>query len=175
MLSGMLKSANRISTVRDVVIVDVLRTPSGHSKVGGWLHTGELARQDDDYIYMVGRSKDMIITGDLNVYPAGIERALADRPQLLEVAVVGEPDEKWGEVGVAIVVTKEPPELTGEKLGGVSARSARVLQDPLTLSHHQQTATQDDVGEGCARTSSEAPTNQIARHSTDDVTSKGES
>jgi fatty-acyl-CoA synthase len=74
----------------------------------GWLHTGDLASYDDDgFVYMTGRAKDMIITGGLNVYPAEIERVLAAHPDVVEAAVVGAPDEKWGEIGVAHVVVRE--------------------------------------------------------------------
>lgn len=83
----------------------------------GWLHTGDLARYDDDgFVHMAGRAKDMIITGGLNVYPAEIERVLAAHPDVLEAAVVGEPDEKWGEVGVAHVVLRADAHLDGESV-----------------------------------------------------------
>ena len=71
----------------------------------GWFRTGDLARCDDDGFYwVVGRSKDMIISGGENIYPAEIENLLADCPLILEAAVIGLPDEKWGEVPVAVVV-----------------------------------------------------------------------
>ncbi|MGD9989271.1 AMP-binding protein [Pseudonocardia sp.] len=74
----------------------------------GWLHTGDLASYDEDgFVDMAGRAKDMIISGGLNVYPAEIERVLAAHPDVVEAAVVGEPDEKWGEVGVAHVVVRD--------------------------------------------------------------------
>lgn len=73
----------------------------------GWFKTGDLARQDDDgFYYIVGRSKEMIISGGENIYPAELENLLADCPDLLESAVVGIADEKWGEVAVAVVVRK---------------------------------------------------------------------
>ena len=73
----------------------------------GWFKTGDLARQDEDgFYYIVGRSKEMIISGGENIYPAEIENLLADCPELLEAAVVGVADEKWGEVAVAAVVRK---------------------------------------------------------------------
>ncbi|MBI4081984.1 MAG: AMP-binding protein [Candidatus Lambdaproteobacteria bacterium] len=65
---------------------------------GGWLHTGDLARQDaEGYVYIVGRSKDMIITGGLNVYAREVEEALFRHPGISEAAVVGIPDPEWGE------------------------------------------------------------------------------
>jgi fatty-acyl-CoA synthase len=71
----------------------------------GWFRTGDLARCDEDGFYwVVGRSKDMIISGGENIYPAEIENVLADCPLILEAAVVGQPDDKWGEVAVAVVV-----------------------------------------------------------------------
>jgi fatty-acyl-CoA synthase len=70
----------------------------------GWLHTGDLGRQDaDGLLEVVDRKNDMIISGGLNVYPAEIERVLADYPGLVEVAVIGVPHERWGEVPAAIV------------------------------------------------------------------------
>lgn len=71
----------------------------------GWFHTGDLARCDAAGFYeVVGRSKDMIISGGENVYPAEIENLLADCPEILEAAVVGQPDARWGEVVVAVIV-----------------------------------------------------------------------
>jgi fatty-acyl-CoA synthase len=70
-----------------------------------WLHTGDLARVDaDGYVYIVGRAKDMYISGGLNVYPAEVERAILACPSVSETAVLGVAEEKWGEVGHAIVV-----------------------------------------------------------------------
>jgi fatty-acyl-CoA synthase len=76
--------------------------------VDGWLRTGDLARRDEEGAYtIVGRKKDVIISGGENIYPAEIEAVLASHPAIAEVAVVGVPDAKWGEVGLAIVVARE--------------------------------------------------------------------
>jgi fatty-acyl-CoA synthase len=73
--------------------------------IDGWLHTGDLARRDaDGYFYIMGRSKDMFISGGENVYPAEIESALHAHPAVAEAAVIGVPHEIWGEVGRAFVV-----------------------------------------------------------------------
>jgi fatty-acyl-CoA synthase len=73
----------------------------------GWFHTGDLARCDEDgFFYIAGRSKDMIISGGVNIYPAEIEKELLDHPAIAEVSVMGTTDEKWGEVPVAFVVLK---------------------------------------------------------------------
>ena len=79
----------------------------------GWLHTGDLAHADDEgFVYVSGRSKDMIITGGLNVYQAEVERVLAQHSDVLEAAVVGLEDPDWGEVGCAFVVVRD-----GSRLG----------------------------------------------------------
>ncbi len=73
----------------------------------GWFHTGDLAHCDGDGFYhVVGGSKDMIISGGENIYPAEIENIMAECPWVAEVAVVGLPDDKWGEVAVAVIVKK---------------------------------------------------------------------
>lgn len=85
--------------------------------VDGWLHTGDLASVDDEgFVFVRGRSKDMIISGGLNVYPAEIERVIAQHPQVIEAAVVGVPDEQWGEIGIAIVVLTEEHALAEDQL-----------------------------------------------------------
>jgi fatty-acyl-CoA synthase len=74
---------------------------------GTWLRSGDLGRQDEDgYYYIVGRIKDMYISGGENVYAAEIENCLNEHPAILEAAIVGVPDEKWGEVGCAYVLPR---------------------------------------------------------------------
>jgi len=73
----------------------------------GWLRTGDLGQQDTDgYYYVVGRAKEMFISGGENIYPAEVENVLCQHPDILEVAVVGHADEKWGEVGHAFILLK---------------------------------------------------------------------
>ena len=73
----------------------------------GWMRTGDAAYRDDDgYIYIYDRVKDMIVTGGENVYPAEVENAIAGHPDVADVAVIGVPDEKWGETVKAIVVAR---------------------------------------------------------------------
>jgi acyl-CoA synthetase (AMP-forming)/AMP-acid ligase II len=81
----------------------------------GWYHTGDLARRDEDgFIYIVDRAKDMIISGGENVYSTEIELALQKLPGVLTCAVIGMPDETWGERVVAAIVRDPAVELTKE-------------------------------------------------------------
>jgi long-chain acyl-CoA synthetase len=71
----------------------------------GWLKTGDAGYLDDDgYLYLVDRVKDMIVSGAENVYPAEVENALMTHPDVRDVAVIGVPDEKWGEAVKAVIV-----------------------------------------------------------------------
>src|SRR5260370_25566896 len=73
----------------------------------GWLHTGDAARLDEeDFVYIVDRWKDMYISGGENVYPAEVENVLFQLPQVADAAIIGVPNERWGEVGMAIIVRK---------------------------------------------------------------------
>ncbi|MBN1203982.1 MAG: long-chain fatty acid--CoA ligase [Myxococcaceae bacterium] len=84
---------------------------------GGWLHTGDLAERDADGCYrIVGRVKDLIISGGENIYPAEVESVLAGHPEVAEVAIIGVPDPKWGEVPRALVVPRPGAALTAEAL-----------------------------------------------------------
>jgi fatty-acyl-CoA synthase len=71
---------------------------------------------EDGYYYIVGRKKDMYISGGENVYPAEVEGVLATHPGVVEAAVIAQPDAKWGEVGVAIVTPRVPGSLSAEDL-----------------------------------------------------------
>jgi fatty-acyl-CoA synthase/long-chain acyl-CoA synthetase len=85
---------------------------------GGWFHSGDLVRQDEEgYLYVVDRKKDMIITGGENVYCAEVENVLAAHPKVLEVALIGVPDTRFGEAPLAVVAPRDvedPP--TAEEL-----------------------------------------------------------
>jgi long-chain acyl-CoA synthetase len=84
---------------------------------GGWFHSGDMARTDEDgYFYIVDRKKDLIIRGGYNVYPREVEEVLYEHPQIREAAVVGIPDEQWGEEIGAAVVLHEGEELSPEEI-----------------------------------------------------------
>lgn len=84
---------------------------------GGWLHTGDLAVCDADGAYtIIGRLKDMIISGGENIYPAEVESAIYAHPAVAEAALIGVPDARWGEVGRAIIVCKPGAALTDAEL-----------------------------------------------------------
>jgi fatty-acyl-CoA synthase len=86
---------------------------------GGWFHTGDLARMDaEGDITIIERKKDMFISGGENVYPAEVENAIYELSQVSEAAVIGIKDEKWGEVGQAVVVLKQGMALSEEELIG---------------------------------------------------------
>lgn len=88
-----------------------------HTDEDGWYHTGDLVRRTaDGFYYVVGRKKDMFISGGENVYPAEIENALDAHPAVHAAAVIGAPDRKWGQVGVAFVVPREAVLITEDDL-----------------------------------------------------------
>jgi long-chain acyl-CoA synthetase len=93
--------------------------------VDGWLHTGDVGHLDaDGYLTLVGRSKDMIIRGGENIYPKEIEDVIAGDATVLEAAVIGVPDDTWGEVVVAYVQPRPGVSVDPDAL---KARCARTL------------------------------------------------
>jgi acyl-CoA synthetase (AMP-forming)/AMP-acid ligase II len=107
---------------------------------GGWFHSGDLVREDEEgFIYVVDRLKDMLISGGENVYPAEVERTLVEHPGVAEVAVIGVPHERWVETPLAVVVAASGAEVTEdelialcrERLAGYKKPSAVVFVDEL--------------------------------------------
>lgn len=114
------------------------------TKVNGWLYTGDLAKKDKDgYFYIVGRKKDMIITGGENVYPLEVEHVIAEHKNVSEVAVVGVSHDKWGETVVAYVAPKSENSITEEelkrfcqqKLGGYKVPKKIIFVEELPKTH----------------------------------------
>ncbi len=84
---------------------------------GGWFHTGDIGVRDDDgYVFIVDRLKDMIVSGGENIAGSEVERVLYEHPAVLEAAVVGRTDERWGEVPVAFVVLRPGQSATADEL-----------------------------------------------------------
>ncbi len=101
---------------------------------GGWMHTGDLARVDEEnFIYVVDRKKDMIISGGENVYPAEVEQVLVRHPRVLEVAVIGLPDERWGETVAAVVACKPGETLALDELRAHCEGKLAHYKQPLAL------------------------------------------
>jgi fatty-acyl-CoA synthase len=83
----------------------------------GWFRTGDVGHFDEEgYLYVDGRSKDMIISGGENIYPAEIENLLIESPDIAEASVIGRPDERWGEIVVAVVVPRPDHTLSSEQV-----------------------------------------------------------
>jgi fatty-acyl-CoA synthase len=84
---------------------------------GGWLHTGDMGRLDEDgYLYLVDRKKDLVITGGFNVYPREVEDVLHEHPGVAAATVIGVPDDKWGEAVTAFVVRRAVAEVSEQDL-----------------------------------------------------------
>jgi fatty-acyl-CoA synthase len=90
---------------------------TANALIDGWFHTGDMARMDEEgYFYIAGRYKDMIISGGENIYAAEVEAIFREHPAVADAALIGQPDDKWGEVGLLIVALKPATSVTGDEL-----------------------------------------------------------
>jgi len=109
------------------------RDPDATAKAfaGGWFHTGDVGVRDSDgYVFIVDRLKDMIVSGGENIAGSEVERVLYEHGAVLEAAVVGRPDERWGEVPVAYVVLRAGHEATSDELIAHCARQLARFKVP---------------------------------------------
>jgi fatty-acyl-CoA synthase len=97
----------------------------------GWLHTGDVARRDDEgFLTIVDRKKDMIVTGGFNVFPREVEDVLGTHDAVAQAAVIGVPDEKWGEAVTALVVLRPGATVTGDELAALVKAQKGSLHAP---------------------------------------------
>ncbi|MEW6184603.1 MAG: long-chain fatty acid--CoA ligase [Thermodesulfobacteriota bacterium] len=101
---------------------------------GGWFHTGDMATVDDDgFIYIMDRKHDMIISGGFNIYPREVEDAIMTHPLVAEAAVIGVPDEVWGESVKAFVVSKPDSSVSTEEIIEVCTRQLAGYKKPKSI------------------------------------------
>ena len=100
----------------------------------GWLHTGDMGRMDQHrYLYIVDRKKDMIISGGENIYAKEVEDVLSSHPAVAQVAVIGVPDNKWGEAVKALVIKKRGAEVSEEELIGFCKTRLASYKKPKSI------------------------------------------
>lgn len=96
----------------------------------GWLHTGDMAREDEDgFWFIVDRVKDMIVTGGFNVFPREVEDVVAEHPAVAQVCVIGTPDEKWGEAVTAVIVLRPDHPSDDEAVATLTAEIQTAVKD----------------------------------------------
>ncbi|MCH9668487.1 MAG: fatty-acid--CoA ligase FadD8 [Actinomycetia bacterium] len=97
---------------------------------GGWMHTGDLAREDSDgFYYIVDRTKDMIVTGGFNVFPREVEDVVAEHRSIAQVCVIGTPDAKWGEAVTAVVVLRPDAACDDAAVAAMTAEIQRAVKE----------------------------------------------
>lgn len=113
----------------------------------GWMHTGDLAREDEDgFWYIVDRTKDMIVTGGFNVFPREVEDVVAEHPAVGQVCVIGTPDEKWGEAVTAVVVLRPDADASPEAVATMTAEiQAAVKERKGSVQSPKQVVVVDSV------------------------------
>ena len=108
----------------------------------GWLYTGDLATYDEDFfIYLVDRKKDMIISGGLNIYPAEVERVIYEHPAVKQCAVIGVPDDRWGEAVKAFVVLQEGQRTAEEEIIAFCRQSLASYKKPKSVEFIEELPT----------------------------------
>jgi acyl-CoA synthetase (AMP-forming)/AMP-acid ligase II len=125
-----------IVTRSDLVMKGYWRNPEATAEtlINGWLHTGDMGYMDESgYLFIMDRSKDMIISGGENIYPREIEEVLIRHPAVREVAVIGVPDHKWGEAIKAVVSLVPGQAVTEEELISFCKASIASYKKPKSL------------------------------------------
>jgi fatty-acyl-CoA synthase len=113
----------------------------------GWFHTGDLGKLDEEgYLYVVGRKKDVIIVGGENVYPAEIENLLCRHPKIYEVAVMGAPNEVWGETVCAIIRVKDGQRLTADEVIDFCRGNLAAFKVPRIVTFTTEPLPRNDLG-----------------------------
>ncbi len=120
----------------NLVMMGYYKNPEATEEVStfGWHHTGDIGYVDDDgYVYIVDRKKDMIITGGFNVYPSEIEQVIWGHPSVQDCAVIGAPDEKWGEAVKAVVELKPGCTLEEEEVISLCKKALGSVKAPKSV------------------------------------------
>jgi acyl-CoA synthetase (AMP-forming)/AMP-acid ligase II len=101
---------------------------------GGWHGTGDIGFRDrDGFVYIVDRKRDMIVSGGFNVYPSDVERVVWSHPSVLDCAVIGVPDDKWGEAVTAVVELKDGQDVSEEEIIALCKRALGSVQAPKAV------------------------------------------
>jgi len=120
----------------DVVMMGYYKQPekTAEAIIDGWLHTGDLGHIDaEGFLHITDRKKDVIITGGFNVYPSEVEQAIWSHPAVMDCAVIGVPDEKWGEAVKAVVELKAGASVTSEELIALCKAQVGSVKAPKTV------------------------------------------